>query len=330
MAAMSRSPLPRLPPIPPRPGRFRQVPPAAFTPIFGFLGLGLAWRRAADIFAIPEGLGEALLGAGLALFAFAAFCYLAKLARRPAVALEDLRTLPGRAGLAAGSLSVFLAAAALAPYLPALARGLMFGGLALHAGLALLIAGGLVGAPPGGRALTPVWHLAFVGFIVAALPALPLGHERLAAFLLYATIPPALAIWALSLRNLIRRDPGAPLRPLLAIHAAPAALFATVAAGLGLTTLAGGFALPLLALLAALAARARWIVQAGFTPFWGAFTFPLAAAASALLAQGHPAAQMAGAALLIAASLAIPPILTRVMKLWAGGQLGPKTNAAIA
>ncbi|MDH3265069.1 MAG: tellurium resistance protein [Paracoccaceae bacterium] len=327
---MSRPPLPNLPPIPPRPGRFRQVPPAIFTPVFGFLGLGLAWRSAAIAFGLPEGLGEALLGAGVLLFAFAAFCYLAKLSLRPGVVMEDLRVLPGRGGLTAGSLSLFLAAAALVPYMPGLARGLMFGGLFLHAVLAVLYARALLAAPPEARAVTPVWQISFVGFIVAALPAVPLGHERLAAGLLYATIPVAGLVWAISLLDLARRQIGPPLRPLLAIHAAPAALFATVAASLGQEAVAAVFILLLLALLALLLGLARWITAAGFTPFWGAFTFPAAAAASACLAQGFEPLRMLGGGLLVGATLMITPILFRVMKLWAAGSLGPKSNVAIA
>ena len=327
---MTRPPLPNLPPIPPRPGRFRQVPPAVFTPIFGFLGLGLAWRHGAGAFGLPDGLGEALLGAGVLLFAFAAVCYFAKLSYRPAVVMEDLRVLPGRGGLTAGSLSLFLTAAALVPYLPGLARGLMFGGLFLHAILAVLYARALIEAPPEARVVTPIWQISFVGFIVAALPAVPLGHERLATGLLYAMIPVAGVIWALSAVDFARRAIGPPLRPLLAIHAAPAALFATVAASLGQEVIAGVFALLLLAILALLLGLTRWITAAGFTPFWGAFTFPASAAASACLAQGVEPFQTLGGGLLVGATLIIPPIVARVMKLWAAGSLGPKSNAAIA
>jgi tellurite resistance protein len=328
---MTRPPLPNLPPIPPpRPGRFRQVPPAIFTPILGFLGLGLAWRRAASAFGLPAGIGEALLGAGVLIFGFAAVCYGAKLSIRPAVAMQDLRVLPGRSGLTAGSLSLFLVAAALVPYLPGFARGLMFGALFLHALLALLYAWALVEAPPEARAVTPIWHISFAGFILAALPAVPLGHERLAAGLLYATIPVSGVIWAVSLLDFARRRIGPPLRPLLAIHAAPAALFATVAALLGQAAIAGPFALLLLALVALLLGLARWTTAAGFTPFWGAFTFPAAAAASACLTQGAEPFRTLGGGLLIGATLLIPPILYRVMKLWAAGSLGPKSNAAVA
>lgn len=327
---MTRPPLPKLPPIPPRPGRFRQVPPAIFPPVFGFLGLGLAWRRAGADLGLPEAVGELLLGGGLLLCAFAAGCYLAKLGLRPAVLGEDLRVLPGRAGLTAASLSVFLAAATLAPYTPALARGLLFGGLALHALLALFYIRALIAAPPEARRVTPIWQIAFTGFIVAAPAALALGLTGLASGLLYATLPVAVLLWALSRPDLAGRATPAPLRPLLAIHAAPAALFATTAAGLGLTLAAGLATLILIALLAWFAARARWLTTAGFSPFWGAFTFPLAASATALMAQDNTPARILGGVVLVAATLAIPPILLRIMKLWAGGQLGAKTNAAIA
>mgnify|MGYP001501866338 CR=1 FL=1 len=132
---MSRPPLPPLPPIPPRPGLFRQTPPAAFTPVFGLLGLGLAWRRAAEAFALPAGWPETLLGAATLLYLFVLAAYLAKAVRRPCVVAEDLRVLPGRAGLTAASLSVLLLAAVAGPYSAAPARA------------PLLPGGGLPSAP---------------------------------------------------------------------------------------------------------------------------------------------------------------------------------------
>ncbi len=312
-----------------RAGPFRQLPPQLFTPVFGLIGLGLAWRRAAA-FGAPAGIGEAILGAATALWLFLAVAYLAKAARRPGVVGEDLRALPGRGGLTAASLCVLLLAAAALPYSAGLARGLLFGGLALHAGLALLYVAALRRAPPEGRRVTPIWHLAFVGFILAPLAAVPLGHTGLATWVLAGTLPVAIAIWALSLRQIARDGVPAPLRPLLAIHLAPAALFATVAASLGHAALAQGFVLVVLALLAALAVRARWIAAAGFSPFWGAFSFPLPAAAAALLAQGPGAAGTAGLVLLAAVTPAVVVILWRILRLWPGGALAARTNAAAA
>ena len=327
---MSRPPLPPLPPVPPRPGLFRQTPPAAFTPVFGLLGLGLAWRRAAEAFALPAGWPETLLGAVTLLFLFVLAAYLAKAARRPGVVAEDLRVLPGRAGLTAASLSVLLLAAVAVPYSAALARALLFAGLGLHAALALAFLAALAKGPPEQRRASPVWHLAFVGFILAPLSAVPLGLTGLSLAILKATVPVALLVWAVSAVGLVRHGMPPPLRPLLAIHLAPAALFATVSAMLGLPQLALVASLAMLALLALLLARARWIAAAGFSPIWGSFTFPAAAAASASLAQGAEPFRSLGGVLVVAATLAIPPIAWKVMQLWAKGRLAPATNAAIA
>jgi tellurite resistance protein len=325
---MTRPPLPPLPPIPPRPGLFRQTPPAAFTPVFGLLGLGLAWRRAAEAFALPGGWAEMLLGAVTLLYLFVLAAYLAKAARRPAVVAEDLRVLPGRAGLTAASLSLFLLAATALPYSAALTRGLLFAGLAVHALLAVAFLRALVAAPPEQRAVTPLWHLAFVGFILAPLSAAPLGMTGLSTAILGATVPLAIAIWALSAPAVARTPP--PLRPILAIHLAPAALFATVAASLGLPQAALAFCILALAILALLVATARWIAAAGFSPLWGAFGFPAAAVCSACLAQGAEPFRSLGGVLLVGATLLVPTIAWRVLRLWAEGKLGPRTNAAIA
>ena len=320
----------KAPAFTPRPGRFRQVPPAIFTPIFGLLGLGLAWRRASGALSLPGGVAELLLGAGVALYLFAVFAYAVKVALRFGVIGEDLRTLPGRGGLTAASLSVFLLAVVALPYSQSLARGVLALGLVTHVILALLYIRALIVAPPEGRRVTPIWHLAFVGFILAPLSAVPLGYYTLATAILWMTMPIAVGIWALSAIFLVQKGMPPPLRPLMAIHAAPAALFATVAASLGMGQLAMAFALFLGILLMALAISGRWIMAAGFSPLWGAFTFPSAAAASAFLMQPGAPFRSVGAAVLIAATLIVLPVLVKVMKLWAGGQLGPKTNAAIA
>jgi tellurite resistance protein len=131
---------------------------------------------------------------------------------------------------------------------------------------------------------------------------------------------------------LITRIPPAPLRPLLAIHLAPASLFATVAHGAGLPVLALVFAGLGGAILVALLVSIRWITQSGFSALWGAFTFPVAAYAGALIhvSGGVGPLGIAGGVVLVAASLFIPVIAYRVMKAWASGDLAIKTNAAEA
>ena len=318
-------PAPEFPPA--RRARFSRTPPAIFPPIMGLLGLGLALRRASEALALPPAVAEVVLGATSALWLFALLAYASKVVRRPAVVNEDLRVLPGRAGLAVTGLSMLLVAAALVPYAPGLGRGLLFAGLALHAVLAGLIIRQFVTAPPEVRELTPVWHLSYVGFIVGGLAAVPLGLTGLAQALLWGTVPVATVIWGLSLWQLIRRIPPAPLRPLLAIHLNPAALFALVAAQLGQTGLALGFAALGAVILLALVAAGRWMTVAGFTPFWGAFTFPIAAYAGALYTLGL---DTTATVVLIAALAIVPYVAVRVGQAWATGALAAKTNAAQA
>lgn len=317
-----------------QPGLWRRTPPAIFPPIMGLFGLGLGWRVGAGAFGLPAGLAEALLGGVTLLFLFAAGAWLAKPLRRPRVVIEDLRVLPGRAGLAAGSLCVMLLSAVMVPYGPGFALALVMAGLGLHALLAVLVAYALLTGPQEQRVVTPVFHLTFVGFIIAPLTLIPLGYAAMAQGILYATLPVAVAIWAASLWQIARRVPPAPLRPLLAIHLAPASLFCLVATGLGDTTLAALCAGLGAAILAALLVSVRWLVASGFSALWGAFTFPLAAFATALLGLGEVvglrALTLGGGLVLVAATLIIPPIAVKVFQAWAKGGLAKATNAATA
>ena len=324
------APAPRFPA--PAPGVWRRTPPAIFPPIMGLFGLGLGWRAGAPAFGLPDAVGEMILGAATLLYLFALLAWAAKPWRRPAVVLEELRVLPGRAGLAAMTQSALLLAATLVPYAPGLATGLGVLAFLAHAGLALLILGLILRGPAEARTVTPVWHLVFAGFIVAPLAALPLGYETAARAILFGVLPVASAIWAVSLWQLVTRIPPAPLRPLLAIHLAPASLLAAVAAGLGMTTLATVLSLFAASILIALLAASRWLTAAGFSALWGAFTFPLAAFAGALfaLAPGSEALRIAAGLVLVAATLIIPPIAFKVLQAWARGGLAAKTNAAEA
>lgn len=318
-------PPPEFPPR--RPARFARTPPAVFPVILGLLGLGLAGKRLLGALGLDPGLAEAVLGACSALWAFAVFAYLAKMFRRVSVVLDDLRVLPGRAGMAAASMGGMLVAAALAGFAPGLAKALLVLSLAVHLALALALIALLRGLPPEAREVNPTWHLAFVGVIVGGVAAVPLGWTAVAQGLLLGTIPLAVVIWGVSLWQLIRRIPPAPLRPLLAIHLAPASLFASVAALTGQGALAEGFAALAAILLTLLLIFLRWITTAGFSALWSAFTFPLTACATALILVGWV---WPGAAVFLLALGTVPVIAWRVLTLWGSGQLAAKTNAAEA
>lgn len=322
-----RYPPPEFPPR--RPALFAKTPPAIFPPILGFLGLVIALRLVRWRLGWDTDLFELVAGVAVALWVFGAVAYLAKVARRPGVVLDDLRVLPGRSGLAALTMGGMATSSLTAIYNQPVAAALLLVSLAGHAVLAGLLVRLLLGLPREARAVNPTLHLSFVGFIVGAPAAMAQGWGALAEGLFWVSLPVALAIWGLSLRQFTRIVPPAPLRPLLAIHAAPAALLSTVAGLLAKPELGMVFAGIGLAYALVLLASARWLTAAGVSAMWGAFTFPLAALATALMITGG-VFLWPGIVLTVLGLVAIPWILWWVLKRWPGGKLAAVTNAAEA
>jgi len=293
----------------------------------------MAWNRAPDAFGIGGAVGQVVMGAVTLLFLFALGSYLAKIAARPGVVLEDLKVLPGRAGLAAMTMAGMLLAVALLPWSQAVARAVLALAVAGHVAVMVLVLRALLTGPVEARTVTPVFHLTFVGLIVSPLAALPLGWTGFSTVVFWASLVAAVLIWIASAVQFARKDVPAPLRPLLAIHSAPASLLATVALLLGYGALGFGLAIWAMVLVAVLVARARWLIAAGFSPLWGAITFPLAAFASTMMilsAAGYGGGfRLIGALALVAATFFIPWVAVKVGQMWLKGALGPKTNAAV-
>ncbi|MBA3910438.1 MAG: tellurium resistance protein [Rhodobacter sp.] len=314
---------------PRRPALFGRTPPAIFSPILGLVGLALAVQVALSTLELPEAPGQFLAGIVVPLWAFTVLAYAVKVVRRPGVVMEDLRVLPGRAGLAAMAMGGMASASLIAPLAPRMAAALVVLALTVHAIIGLCLIRILVSLPPPGREVNPTWHLSFVGFIVAAPSAVALGWSGLAEGLFWLSMPVAVAIWILSALQFLRGVPPAPLRPFLTIHLVPAGLLAYVAALLGLADMALGFLALGTLFAASLLLAGRWIIVSGVTPLWGSFTFPLAALATAMLAQGG-GWRIPGLVLLLAAAIAIPVIAWWVLKRWPGGRLAQVSNAAEA
>ena len=112
----------------------------------------------------------------------------------------------------------------------------------------------------------------------------------------------------------------------------PWSVLAIAAQRVGYDMLALLFVAIAVVIFTALALRARWVTAAGFSPLWGAFTFPMGAFAGALIAVGGIVGPVGwvGGLVLAAASLAVPAIAWRVMRMWANGRLAEVTNAATA
>ena len=317
-----------------------QTPPAIFSLILGLFGLVLAWRAAANSSVVPAGISEALLGGVVGLFLIATVAYARKLTRRVGTLIEDMRILPGRGGMAAFAVCFSALAAGLVAVAPLWADRLLSVALGMHLFMALLVIYVLVSGPKEQRQVTPLWHLSFVGFIVAAVSAVNLGKYALAEALFWSAVAIAVAIWLVSLVQLVKRVPPAPLRPMLAIHLAPASLFTTVAVGFPpeafpeMVLMARVFSAVAIVILVALLVSWKSITEAGFSPMWASFTFPLTAFAAAMLnfanASGGAFERVVGGVALAAGSVVVPYIAVKVIRMWMTGQLALKTNAAKA
>ncbi len=312
---------------------WRSTPPALFPSMMGLLGLGLAWRAAAEFAPFPVSLwmSYAILGVACIIELFVVSSYLSKTSYRPAVVLNDMATVPGRAGVSAITVSLFLFAAALAPLAPTVASVTLLIALPIHC-LTTLFALIIMTRAPDGLVVSPAWHLSFVGFIVACLAGVPVGYIGLAKVILWCTIFASLVIYLTSLIQLYAKDTPMPLRPMLAIHLAPVSLFATVCSLLGYTFMSLFFITLAIGVAGLLVTRARYLTRAGFSPLWGSFTFPIAAFSSALFLISGDVPVFAWLAMLplMLVTCLTPFIVLRVLVMWSTGALAIKTGAATA
>jgi len=312
---------------------WRRTPVALFPTMMGLLGLGLAWRSAAVLapFAISTWIGDSILLIACVLELFVVSCYLSKVSYRFGVITEDMASVPGRAGVSAITISLFLFAAALIPYSPTIAKVTLVAALLLHV-FTTVLAVVIMFRTSGGLVVSPAWHLSFVGIIVACLVAVPLGFVGLAKVIFFTAFSFALLIYGISLFQLSKTDMPAPMRPMLFVHLAPVSLFATVTASLGYSSLALVFTAIAVGVFAVLVSATRYITAAGFSPLWGAFTFPIAAVSVALLTLSTQVSTLAWFALvpLAVVSIMTPVIVIRVLLMWSTGVLATKTGAATA
>ncbi|MGA1210345.1 MAG: tellurium resistance protein, partial [Gemmobacter sp.] len=187
----------------PSPARFARVPPAIFPPILGLWGLGLGWRAAGEAAGFGAAPGEVILGAVFLLWLGAVLAYGAKLARRPGVLAEEVRVLPGQSGLAALGMATMAGAGGVLPHAPGIGAAMLVAGFVAHVALAVGMARRLLAAPPEARVFSPVWHMIFVGPILAVAPAAALGFDLAAAAILGVTLANAAVLWVAGGRVLL-------------------------------------------------------------------------------------------------------------------------------
>ncbi len=167
---------------------WRRTPPALFPCLLGFLGLGLSWRRAASVWNVPAWIGEAIALVATILFTLTFLCYLLKMAARPSVVMDDLKVVPARGAVSAGSMCLMVIAALLIPYHLELARVIWWIGLVLHTLYMLCIMRAFAQAKDVLRNITPPIFLPFIGYIVGAAAGPALGYIEISAYILLITM----------------------------------------------------------------------------------------------------------------------------------------------
>lgn len=313
---------------------WRQTSPAVFPVSLGFMSLALGWRNAADVFpSISPDIGNVLLGLSTGYFVWFLMFYFAKVAARPLVVLEDMRTPPARAGMAAAAMSMMLLAAALLPLNISVPQ-VWWTGVAMQIFASAVVLHAIWKDPPEARHFSTFQYLTFVGPVIGPIAGVPLGYVWQSIALTSAALV-AYVIVTVGIIVTFRRDPlPERLRPSMMIFLAPVCLFALSYGALGYEWaftvfywLGNGTALVLLFFV-------PWMLRGGYTPIWAAFTFPVAAFLNVqvmAVAKGYGVMATVG----VYAGLAIgTPVICymayRTMMEWVTGDLAKKSGAAVA
>jgi len=305
------------------------VPVPLFAMVMGTAGLGLAWRKAHEVFGLPSVVGEAILVLATTLFVAVAGLYLLKLARHPeAVRGEFLH--PIRANFFPTlSISLLLLAIAAHPHLPGLGHGLWLSGAALHLAFTLRVVGRWLSHRHDIAHVNPAWFIPVVGNVIVPILGVRLGYVELSWFFFSVGMVFWLLLFTIVLYRLIFHEDLPPrLLPTLFIMIAPPAIgfLSYLALTGGHLDSAGRMLLHtgifIAMVLAAMSLRFR---RLPFAVSWWAYTFPLDALALATLQYaglrpGFGTTVLAGA-VLAAATAIVAVVLARTGQAMAHGKL---------
>jgi len=312
---------------------WRRTPPAIFPVTLGFTGLGLAWRNAAGVLPIPHEIGDLMLGLSTAYFLFFAVSYLAKMAARPSVVLDDLNAPSARAGVAAFPMSIMLLAAALLPF-GVEAREVWWIGVVTYYFATGLVTWSILTGPKEGRKVSPFQYLAYVGPIVGPIAGIPLGYVAASFWLTMFSLVAYVIITLGYYPTLLKHTPPPPLRPSLAIVLAATSLFGLAFGGLNMEVEFQIFYWLAVCIAVVLLASSMWLAEGGWNPVWGAFTFPVATFTNLQILAVHKGMGAFATGWLIAGLAIGTPLILYIVwmasKLWIRGELARISGAAVA
>ncbi|GGA20668.1 hypothetical protein GCM10011498_21680 [Amylibacter cionae] len=297
-------------------------------------GLSLAWREAARVWDVPQGIGV-WLGIGATLILLVTLSsYVAKLCIRPGVLWDDLMIDPARGSVSAGSMCAMAMAAFLLPYTSLGAFLVWWMALGLHLVYFISVVLILLRHHSTLSQVTPVFLLPTVGVLVATLAGPELGHVAFSRTILLLSVPLWAVILGLSIWNGSRASVPEHHRSSYAVFLVPPALVALGVHELQDAPWFGVFWIATNITGLALVPLIPWMARGGWSPDWGNFCFPLAAfSAVQILAveSGHGLfAQVLAIISFGAGSLLIPYILIRTYQNWFAGKLAEATKAAVA
>ena len=313
------------------------IPAAYFGMVLGLAGLGASWRAAAQLWALPPEIGEAVMALAVIVWAILLVLFALKWLVARADALEEaahpvLCCFIGLAGVA-----TMLAAGAILPYSRPAAEIIGFAGMAFTLLFAVWRQGGLWQGGRDPATSTAVLYLpAVAGSFVSAIIASALGHADWGQVIFGAGFFSWLAIESVLIHRLLTSPATAEaLRPTLGVQIAPApvGLLAYLAVTQGQPDLPAHMLLGYGLLQTLIVLRLLpWIRKTPFAPSYWAFTFGITALATgpirlALRGDGGPAGMLAPA-LFVFANLVVGLVALGTLWLLVRGQLKLKWTGA--
>lgn len=290
-----------------------------FATVMGIGGLSLSWRRASSVWALPDWPAEALFWLALGVFSLVAVFYLAKWARHPDAARDELRHPVRMAFVPTITIALLVLATAGQDLVPGAASAAWWAGAVGHLVLTVAVMSAWFGRRDIGLdEVTPAWFIPVVGNVITPLAASAIGSVELAWFSFGVGVVFWVALLPILLRRVLLHGRALPLKllPTLAIFIAPPAVIGL--SWLALTEPTDGdpvfrilFAATVMFTVMVLA-QTPTLARVPFGLPWWATTFPMAAAAAiAITAAGRlpgPAYDVVAVALLSVATAVVAAV----------------------
>lgn len=305
------------------------VPVPLFAVVMGVTGLGIAWRKAADVGGAPLAVGEGILALAAVLFVAITGLYGLKAIRHFAAVRAEF-SHPVRASFfPAFSIALILLSVAALPHDRGLATGLWALGAVLHLALTVTLLKRWILQETQLAHSNPAWFIPIVGNILVPLPGVALGYTEASWFAFSVGVVFWLVLMTILLYRIVFHPPlPNKILPTLFIFLAPPSV-----GYLSYMALTGGVPDPFARVLVynalftalLLLAMAPTFLKVRFAVSWWAFTFPSAALAVAVLDYASRAASatlMSLAWVLLAVATAIvATVFVRTIVALAGRRL---------